>query len=78
MLCPYRQNQRVERKYKDYQGNGMFFDIESTFAECYGADCPYFLSSDAIDGKFGDQCQKAVAETFDVTRKVMSMIASDG
>ena len=76
MLCPYRQNQRVERKYKDYQGNGMFFDIQSTFAECYREDCPYYLSSEELNGKDGDQCRKVWAETFDTTAKVMAIIAN--
>jgi len=77
MLCPYRTNQRVTRKFKDYQGNGMFFDIESTFAPCDGAECPYFLSKDEMDGKEDDLCRKALAETFDVTAKVMALIAED-
>jgi hypothetical protein len=55
----------------------MFFDIESTFASCYGAECPYFLGGDDLSGKEEDQCRKVWAETYDVTAKVMALIEED-
>ena len=42
MLCPFRKNQKVEQKYKDFHGNGMYFDIQEYFPECEKDNCPYY------------------------------------
>ena len=77
MLCPYRTNQRVTRKYKDFSGNNMFFDIESTFAPCDRDLCPYFMAAEDL-GKHGqDQCKKVWAETQDVTERVLAFLSED-
>ena len=57
MKCPYRINQTVTEKYKDFQGNGMYRNVESEFADCYMRDCPYFMT---INGN--NVCGKVRAE----------------